>query len=170
MTVTATFPLLVDPPETQPAPSTGFGTLADLDDRTSGMGLITPINRSNITDFAAGAGIEAVRSAVGQVIGTRADDGRMTGELPWRTDFGSIVHRMMYLGADESFASLLRSRIVSALALWEPRARVRSLSVLRVITPENSIAVVARLVFDVVQGGTSTILASNQQLDIPLGS
>lgn len=52
-----------------------------------GNGLVIPLRRAS-RDFASASGLELVRSAVRQILGTRAAVGRYRGELPWRPDFG----------------------------------------------------------------------------------
>ena len=170
MTVVATFPLLAEPP---PPDAVGGGGgvagLAPIEDRSLlGYGLLAPLRRDRRLDFASAGGVQLVRSAISQILGTRADDGRMTGELPWRPEMGSLLHRLQYAAIDDSFASLVRSRVIGAISLWEPRARITSVQVVRAADAQGHLQALIRVAFDIVQSGTQNVLVRNQQLDVPL--
>jgi phage baseplate assembly protein W len=143
--------------------------LAALEDRTLlGRGLVVPFRRDKRHDFHAASGAELVRSAISQVLAVRADNGRMTGELPWRPEFGSLLYSLQHTGVDEVFAALARSRVVSAISQWEPRARVTSTQVLRVTDTAGQVTALLRVTYDLVQVGSQNVLTRNQQLDVPL--
>jgi hypothetical protein len=52
-----------------------------------GFGLLRPFRRNQKADLAADGGEAAVRSAVGQILGTMAGSDVTQGEVPWRTDY-----------------------------------------------------------------------------------
>lgn len=57
-----------------------------------GFGLLRPLRRDQKADFAAAGGGQFIRSAVGQILGTVGSSDFTQRELPWRTDFGSLLH------------------------------------------------------------------------------
>ena len=96
-----------------------------------GFGLLRPFRRDRKADFAADGGEAAVRSAVGQILGTMAGSDVTQGELPWRTEFGSLLHLLRHQRNDAMLQELARVYVVDALKRWEPRVVVTSVRVVR---------------------------------------
>jgi hypothetical protein len=92
-----------------------------------GFGLTRPFQRDLRSDFAAAGGEQLIRSAVGQILGTVGSSDFTQGELPWRTDFGSLRHQRN----DNVLQELARCYVVDALKRWEPRIVVISVQVTR---------------------------------------
>jgi hypothetical protein len=86
-----------------------------------GFGLLRPLRRDQKADFAAAGGEQLVRSAVGQILGTIGASDTTPGELPWRTEFGSLLHRLRHQKNDTVLQELARVYVVDALKRWEPR-------------------------------------------------
>jgi len=82
--------------------------------------LLTPLRRDRKRDFASGSGPGLVRSKVLQVLMTEGDTPQAAGELPWRTAFGSGVHRLRHHRNDAALAQLARVRVRDALRRWLP--------------------------------------------------
>src|SRR5574340_1155777 len=98
-----------------------MGTVSTLD-QVLGYGLIRPFRHDGRNDFAAAGGVVLVRAAVGQILGTMAGNGTTTqGEIPWRTEFGSLVHLLRHRKLDATTQALARTWVTDALARWEPR-------------------------------------------------
>lgn len=164
MATEATFPLIEDEPEDTPTVGVGATLVAPLEQRAGfGVGLLTPFRRDKRNDFVSGGDADLLRSKIVQVLGTRADNGRMTGELPWRTDFGSLLYTMRFVNIDEAMAAVVRSRIAGALATWLPQVQVT-----RVVIRQSDTKIMASLTYNVVQVGTANLLARNQEVDVPL--
>jgi hypothetical protein len=89
-----------------------------------GFGLTRPFQRDLRSDFAAAGGEQLVRSAVGQILGTVGSSAVTQGELPWRTDFGSLLHVLRHQRNDNVLQELARVYVVDALKRWEPRVVV----------------------------------------------
>lgn len=90
----------------------------------SGTGLLSPLRRSGSSDFESGSGIDVLKSRVREILGTIADSGTSSGELPWDTEFGSsrlISLKHKNLEGIEDFA---RSFIFEAVRTHEPGAIV----------------------------------------------
>lgn len=96
-----------------------------------GHGLLSPFQRDAKNDFAHGGGVRLVQSAVEQVLGTVCSSETTQGELPWRPEFGSLIHRLRHSNNDDILADLARVHSVDALARWEPRVRVRKVTIER---------------------------------------
>lgn len=89
-----------------------------------GRGLLRPFRRDGKQDFASGTGVELIAAHVGQILGTIASGETTGGELPWRTEFGSLLHLLRLSNASPAVVEKARTFIVSALRRWEPRVRV----------------------------------------------
>lgn len=68
-----------------------------------GTNLIRPFRRDQKKDFVSASGEALVRAAVGQILATRASSDVSQGEIPWRTNFGSLLHLLRYDAVDEVF-------------------------------------------------------------------
>jgi uncharacterized protein len=53
------------------------------------------------------------------------------GELPWRTEFGSLPHLLRHQKNDRVLQELARVYVVDALKRWEPRVVVTSMQIAR---------------------------------------
>lgn len=94
-----------------------------------GFGLLAPFRRDRKNDFATDGGVELVRSRVAQILGTRAGGNRYQGELPWRTDFGSILYLLRHRKNDIALQELAKAWVTEALGTWEPAIRVTRVQV-----------------------------------------
>lgn len=96
-----------------------------------GFGLLRPFKRDQKADLAAEGGEQLIRSSVGQVLGTSAASDFTPGELPWRTEFGSLLHLLRHQKNDVVLQELARVYVVEALKRWEPRVVVTSVHLTR---------------------------------------
>jgi len=96
-----------------------------------GFGLLRPFRRDQKADFAAAGGDALIRSAVGQILGTVGSSDFTQGELPWRTEFGSLLHLLRHQKNDRALQELARVYVVDALKRWEPRVVVTSVQIAR---------------------------------------
>ena len=134
MPVSASFPLLPEPTATAPADVTALER--DVPARGTGneflgFGLLRPFRRDLKADFAADGGERLIRSAVGQILGTMAGGDVTEGELPWRTEFGSLLHLLRHQRNDAILQELARVYVVDALKRWEPRVVVTAVRITR---------------------------------------
>jgi phage baseplate assembly protein W len=53
------------------------------------------------------------------------------GELPWRTEFGSLLHLLRHQKNDAVLQELARAHVADALKRWEPRVQLTSVQVTR---------------------------------------
>jgi phage baseplate assembly protein W len=113
------------------------------------FGLLRPFRRDGKADFAAAGGEQLIRSAVGQILGTRASSDFTQGELLWRNDFGSLLHRLRHQKNDSVLQELGSVYVVDALKRWEPRVVVTAVQIRREQdNGENVLAI--RLRYDVI--------------------
>lgn len=118
-----------------------------------GFGLTRPFQRDLRSDFAAAGGEQLIRSAVGQILGTIGSSASTPGELPWRTDFGSLLHVLRHQRNDNVLQELARVYVVDALKRWEPRVVVTSVQISREQQDgENVLAIKVR--YDVISTNT----------------
>ncbi len=92
-------------------------------------GLLVPFRRDKKRDFASGAGPELLASKVVQVLGTEGETPWSSGELPWRTAFGSPFHLLRHQKNDEVLAGLARVHARDALRRWLPEAELLEVTV-----------------------------------------
>ncbi len=133
MPVSASFPLLPEAAATSPATPESVQERAarSATQEFLGFGLLRPFRRDLKADFAADGGERLIRSAVGQILGTMAGSDFTQGELPWRTEFGSLLHLLKHQRNDVVLQELARVYVVDALKRWEPRVVVTSVKVTR---------------------------------------
>lgn len=131
-----------------------------------GVGLLRPFRRDMKSDFATGTGLALVVACVGQILGTKADTASTSGELPWRTDFGSRVHLARHRNNSDALSDFLTVLVQEALSTWEPRVRAVTAS----IDPTfNQREKRLRVKFDVVDRGGRVLLAGAEAV-VPLST
>jgi len=96
-----------------------------------GFGLLRPFRRDQKADFAAAGGEQLIRSAIGQILGTAGSSDFTQGEVPWRTEFGSLLHVLRHQKNDSVLQELARVYVVDALKRWEPRVVVTAVQAAR---------------------------------------
>ncbi len=114
-----------------------------------GFGLLRPFQRG-ARDFVAGGGADAVKSAVGQILGTLGGSEYTQGEIPWRPELGSLLHLLRHQKNDAALQELARVYVTDALQRWEPRVRVTGVKVTRERQDGKDVLAI-RIVFDFVQ-------------------
>lgn len=134
-----------------------------------GNGLLRPFRRNQKNDFANADGEKLVRSAVGQVLGTRGSNERIVGELPWNTEFGSLIEILRHMPNDDTLQELGRLFVVEAIQRWEPRVVISRVDISRKKSDLNSGENVLEiaLVYDIIQAtvaGNNVILPDVEQV------
>ena len=94
-------------------------------------GILAPFRRDQKRDFASGQGADLLRAKVIQVLLTEGSTARTSGELPWRTAFGSGIHLLRHERNDDVLRELALVRVRDGLARWAPGVQVTELSVTR---------------------------------------
>ena len=87
------------------------------------MNLAFPFQR-DARDFATVSDVDLLLAQAEQVLGTEADSPKGSGELPWRTAFGSVLHLLRHRPNDASLAELARVHARDALVRWAPGVQV----------------------------------------------
>ncbi len=67
-----------------------------------------------------------LRSKVVQALATEGETPQSSGELPWRTEFGSGLHLLRHQRNDDILGELARVYVRDALSKWVPEAEVVS--------------------------------------------
>jgi phage baseplate assembly protein W len=97
--------------------------------RTNVFGLGSPLRRDLKRDFAAVEGADLLVSKVRQVLATEGATSRSSGELPWRTSFGSALHLLRHQRNEVALVELARVHVREALRRWLPEVQVVDISV-----------------------------------------
>ncbi len=92
-------------------------------------GLLLPFQRDRKRDLASGVGQDLLASKVKLVLMTEAATPLSSGELPWRTTFGSGVHVLRHGGQTAALAELARVYARDALRKWMPEIEVLGVAV-----------------------------------------
>lgn len=111
-----------------PASSPGGGSSSGPITALVGTGIRAPFRRAS-SDLATARGVEMLKNNLAQILGIRAGSRYTTGELPWRTEFGSLLHLLRHRNNDPTLAELARIYVVEAIGRWEPRVLVRDVTI-----------------------------------------
>ncbi len=87
-----------------------------------GFGVVRPFVR-DAADVAKAGGFDQVRSSAGQILGTKAETDRTSGEVPWRPEFGAKLHLLRHRKGP-IITAMAEAFVREALDLWEPRVEV----------------------------------------------
>jgi phage baseplate assembly protein W len=93
--------------------------------------LLIPFRRDRKRDFAADGGTALLISKVTQVLMTDGASPFSSGELPWRTNFGSKLNLIRHRNNDDVTRELARVWIRDALRRWLPTVKLSSVVAVR---------------------------------------
>lgn len=130
----------------------------------TGRGILLPFRRDKKADFANGEGIALTRSAVRLVLSTICASDVSQGELPWRTELGSLVHLLRMRNNSPALAELAANRVAGALKTWVPAVRVRSVRVTR-----DGDKCWLGIRYDIADPIGTKVLVSGLETSVPLG-
>ncbi len=94
-------------------------------------GLLAPFRRDRKRDFASDDGDDLLASKVLEVLATEGATARSSGELPWRTAFGTPLQLLRHQNNDVALAELARIYVRDAFRRWLPDAEVVRITVER---------------------------------------
>lgn len=137
-----------------------------------GFGIIRPWRRDQKLDWAAVGGVRLVKSAVGQILATRASSERTTGELPWRTEFGSLLYLLRHRANDETTREIARTYVAGALKRWEPRILVTGVTIVtETVAGQGEVAMAIRVRFKLATSNTAgnQVFLPGLEVEVPLG-
>lgn len=165
-----TWPIIPDAPPANDSSSALIPSSSSPIDSFLGYGLLAPLRRDQKNDFANAGGELLVRSCVSQILGTEASSDYTEGELPWRPEFGSLLH----LGKHRH-GSLLQELVarwaMDALARWEPRVKVSA--VVSTFDPETRILSVFlryNVIDENVPGNNVILEGIEQTVQLPIAA
>ncbi len=167
MPTSYSWPLVPDPtPSVPDAPETAAQQAASAAERGLpsylGQGLLRPFRRDEKNDFANGSGPALVKSAVGQVLGTKASTAQSPGECPWDTEFGSRLHILRHRN-NPQLAGVIAQE---ALSKWEPRITVTTARIDPSTNPRERILSIG---YRIIRRGGGTALFDDRA-NVPLES
>jgi len=136
-----------------------------------GFGLLAPLRRDGKGDFAATGGEALVRSRIAELLGIRGDSEYTSGEMPWRTEAGSVLYLLRQRNNDPTIQHLARVHIAGALERWEPSVRLKGTTFTKArasATPDPENVLIIRLLYDILSGGGGNVLVPdvNQTLEV----
>ncbi len=103
-----------------------------------GKGLVAPLRRDGKGDFKSASGLELIGSSVFTILGTIAQSDFTLGELPWRTEFGSLLTQLRHRNNDAIQREFADALSIQALKEQEPRIAVTSTDI---VSEENQLTV-----------------------------
>lgn len=116
-----------------------------------GRGLDTPFRRG-VNDFAASEDVEHLKSLISNVLGTGSQSDYTDGELPWRTEFGSLLNHLRHKNNDALIVELARVHVSDALARWVPQVLFRDIDTTIQTGPNGESTVLRmKLRYDIVR-------------------
>lgn len=133
-------------------------------ERVSGRGITLPFRRDNQSDFANDQGVGLVSSAVRLVLGTVCGSDSSQGELPWRTEFGSLLQLLRMRNNSPALAELARTRVVGPLQRWVPSVRVRSV----LVTQKDDTTTIS-IRWDIVDPTGTKVVIPGLETSVPVG-
>lgn len=151
-------------PDLVAAGQTTADTGRSIGSGVTGRGILRPFRRDQNSDFANGEGAALFRSGVGLVLGTICGSQTTQGELPWRTEFGSLVHLLRMRNNSPALAELARNRVARALQAWMPSVRLRS-----VTTTTDGYKTVVSTRYDIVDPAGTKVLVEGLETSVPVG-
>lgn len=126
--------------------------LRDFGEGFLGRCVVRPFRRDKKGDFANEGGAALVKAAVGQVLGTICDSGATSGELPWRTDFGSQIELLRH-SSEAIVPHLARVYVLDALQRWEPRVLVKDVKIVTEYV-DGVASVTLQVLYDIASSST----------------
>lgn len=163
MTVSTDFTLVV-PNATPPTPVVGGPAPSSPGSSVTrtviGGSVIAPFRRDGKGDIANAAGFELIRSNVELILGTIASSNYTLGELPWRPEFGSLLHLLRFRNNDDILRELAQQYVIDAIELWEPRVRIKNSRIEQDVTARTLKIII---VYDVISRRRD-VLASDLRL------
>lgn len=132
----------------------------------TGRGLLRPFRRDQKRDFASGTGAELVAAQLGQVLGTICSSEVTGGELPWRTEFGSLLHLLRLGNMDPVLIEEARAFVGLAIQRWVPRVRITDIELEQ---NDFDTAIVMRISWDLQSEGSERLVVTGLETEIALG-
>ncbi len=134
-----------------------------------GRGIVRPFRRDQKNDFVNATEEALVKSAVGQVLGTRGSNERIVGELPWNTEFGSLIEILRHMNNDDALQELGRLFVVEALQRWEPRVLITRVDIFRkeAVAGGGENVLEIALVYDIIKAnvpGNNVVIPNVEQV------
>lgn len=150
MPVDSTYTLSPDSGEVAESFSAATAAEASAISSFFGYGLLSPFRRGP-SDFVAGGDADLLASMVDEVLGTKAESDYTAGELPWRPEFGSLLHFLRHRNNDATTAELARVYVAEALARWIPQIRLKSVTTEKKTGPDGEDSILyVQIVYDIV--------------------
>lgn len=130
-----------------------------------GNGVLRPFRWSKNGDFESGGGAALVRAAVGLVLMTICNSQTTYGELPWRTEFGSLLQVLRLRNNGGALVGLAKRFVIDTLAAWIPSVRVRQTTLIAGRKDTRFL----KVVYDVVDPTGTRVVVEGLQTSVPLG-
>lgn len=131
-----------------------------------GRGILRPLRRDSSGDFQNGTAGDLLKSAVALVLNTTCSSKSTAGELPWRTEFGSIIELLRLRNNNVVLKHLAEHYIADALRKWIPSLRLTAV----VTQPGAKLdRVVVRIRYDVVDPSGTRVVVPGLETSVQVG-
>jgi len=166
-----TWPLSSPPSSSSSSDSSdGVATLLASTSGRERHGILLPFVRG-ASDFDTGSGAALINTSIRQILGTRCSSATTQGELPWRTDFGSLIPNARHRNNDVVLEALVNQWAVDALARWLSTVRVtRTVLTTKKDEHGNPTILFLRVYWEVIARGSSGSVLGSGSTSVRLGS
>lgn len=130
-----------------------------------GRGVLFPLRRDGKGDFVSSNGPETVRASVALVLTTLCRSGAdVLGELPWRTEFGSIMPLLRLRNNDGALRMQARIEVIEALARWIPYIRINDV----IFQPGGRYKLICKVLYDIVDSVGTNVVVPGLTTAVPI--
>ena len=132
-----------------------------------GVGLIRPFQRDQKNDFAWAKDATLVIAAVGQILGTLCSSEFSEGELPWRPEFGSLLHLLRHRPNSPAINELAHTYVIDALQRWERRIVVTKTEVGKSLDEQGGFnSLVIKVRFNFIDFTTGSVIFTDLEATV----
>lgn len=126
-----------------------------------GTGISAPMRRGDGSDFASSSAEDSVYESIAHILGTPV------GTYPWNMEFGNRLRELKHKNNTFVLREMARVFVVEAIATWERRARLLSVTVEPAqINPGRFDTLYIRVTYDIISLDTGDIITPGIEQEV----
>lgn len=130
-----------------------------------GRGILFPLRRDGKGDFLTSNGPNGIRAMVALVLTTVARSGsEALGEVPWRTEFGSILPLLRMRNNDAALRAQAKMEVIEALARWIPAIQINDV----IFEKGGRYKMICKVLYDIVDTTGSRVVVPGITAAVPI--